>query len=994
MRGGLIVNNNERNEEFDVIDQNLRQGQLSNFEDKSFECSSGLSLSVNESMADSYLDSFRSNVINDSLDSEKPLEISITADSDNKAGPTDNKRQEELVDYDIVESSTLSAKPSDQSKNSELPDENGAQVGPEKQDERNMAEVAVIHTEMYEKQVSLDMIDVTAESQVLLAGGVFDNIVSANEGAGSDIVDIELLSVSPGEGNDTSKLLILNLDDKEHVLETTEMSGDTDKCLDDNEEQAFAEEDQDVKDVNTAETDVVNSQSEIGGVSETSKNSKDDDDGFDNIESDEIFVDARSELSEDNDHSSFEKEENFEEASEGDAEHFEEVHLPTELVDPTLVGQQIHIADTVIVSRIDDDKLDSREGTMLVSESDDGEKTIEDDEKTFNESSQVYITDECKDVQDEVSHESVSISEEIHDGNESDSDETENDLVTQKKGSPIGSPCDKEEMIAFGAQEEGNIGGVDMFDEASDSVRDIGISDVCPDSDDKIVSVEEVNESSVIKEVDNSLPTTDLIVISDEKMTSDRELVVATNKEQVSENEGKHDMEGLMNVGSDRDELDLHKEEVMKIPNDEKIDMNDAADDSNDFEICEENMPSCIVKDDTEEEIERSLDKESMVENVVVAEICEDEAKDDEKVGDKNEKTCEVDVNAYVQIEEVPISTFDKEEGHLSTTDQEAQIADSGGLNCAECGVSEKESENGKIETDTLTDEAKNSDVYGKQKEAVDIPVVDYPMNEDQADESSSTFEEEKKHSTGEVTTDVSYTHVGGGEDQLITAFETRKRLGSFSPGSQRKEPSSLSGTLQEPSSSPGIQRKESSSSPGAQQKEPSSQPVPKERKKKKKKNKKSTVKMLVRDLIQKASDSDGSGVEAIAETEYMAGKPDDVHSDEGQHFVEVGDTDHPHEVALEGGEKQGLDDAGNTVSELKGLGDKSETEDKLSKDQSFDSQDELLSVKEPVGLEDAKCGGTSETSDVETAEAVARGKGKDKSKSKKESKKDGCKSQ
>ena len=110
-----------------------------------------------------------------------------------------------------------------------------------------------------------------------------------------------------------------------------------------------------------------------------------------------------------------------------------------------------------------------------------------------------------------------------------------------------------------------------------------------------------------------------------------------------------------MNVEIDRDELYLHKEAAMKIPNDEKIDMNDAADDSNDFEICEENMPSCTVKDDTEEENERSLDKESMVGNLVVAEICEDEAKDDENVGNKNEKTCEVDVNAYAQIRAVHI---------------------------------------------------------------------------------------------------------------------------------------------------------------------------------------------------------------------------------------------------------------------------------------------------------------------------------------------------
>ena len=983
LRGGLVVNNNERNEEFDVIDQNLRQGQLSNFEDKSFECSTGLSLSVNESIADSYVDSFRSNVINDSLDSEKPLEISITADSDNEASPTDNKRQEELVDYDIVETSTASAKPYDQSKNFELPIENGAEVGPEKQDERNIGEVAGIDVEMYEKQVYLDMIDVTAESQALLAGGVIDNIVSANEGTGSDIVDIELLSVSPGEDNDSSRMLILNLDGKENVSETAEMSEDIDKCLVDNEGQVFAEEGQGVKDVSTNETDVVNSQSETGHASETSKNSKDDDDdGFDNIESDEIFVDARSELSEDDDHSSFEKEENFEEASEADAEHFEEVHLPAELIGAPLVGQQIHITDTVIVPGIDDGKLDSRGGTMLVPESDNGEKRIDDnDEKTFSETSQVCITDECKDVQDEVNHESVSVSKEVPDGDEDNSGEIENDLVTLKERSPADSTCVHEEVVAFDDREEGNTRGVEMCDEVSDSVKDIDVSNFCPENDGKIVSVEE-GDCSVIKDNDNSLPTSELIENSGEKMTGDMELVLATNKVQVSEKEGEHDMEGQVNAGGDKYEIAMHQEVAITTPDDEK-DTNDTVDDSNDFEICEENVPSCIVKGDAEVQNEIPPDKENMLQNLVGAESCEDGASDDEKVGGKDEKPCEVDVNAYVQIEEVPINTSDKEGDHSSKVDHDVHITDNGSLNRAEYDVSEKERENGKIGTDTLTGVADSSDFYDKQMEAIDIPVVDYPMNEDQADESSSNVEEEK-HSTSEVATDISHTHAGGGEDQLITAFETRKRLGSFSPGSQRKEPLSL----------PGTQQKEPPSPPGNQQKEPSSQPVPKERKKKKKKNKKGTVKMLVRDLIQRASDSDGSGVEATAETSCMAGKPDDINADEGQQFVEGKDTDHVHGDASEGGEKQGLDGTGNKVSELKGLEDKSETEGKLSKDQSFDSQDELMSVKEPVVLEDAKCGGTSETSDAETAEAVAKGKGKDKSKSRKESKKDGCKSQ
>jgi len=81
---GLYVNNNEKNDDFEVIDDGSQQGGMRNFEDKSFERSGRSSL----------LSSVRTDLVSDSIESEVPLEISMDAEKTT----TNNKD-----DYDIVQ---------------------------------------------------------------------------------------------------------------------------------------------------------------------------------------------------------------------------------------------------------------------------------------------------------------------------------------------------------------------------------------------------------------------------------------------------------------------------------------------------------------------------------------------------------------------------------------------------------------------------------------------------------------------------------------------------------------------------------------------------------------------------------------------------------------------------------------------------------------------------------------------------------------------------
>ena len=83
---GLYVNNNEKCDDFEVIDDGSQAGGIRNFEDKSFEKSGRSSL----------LSSMRTDLMSDSVESERPLEISVDA----SAGAITKPNKD---DYDIVQ---------------------------------------------------------------------------------------------------------------------------------------------------------------------------------------------------------------------------------------------------------------------------------------------------------------------------------------------------------------------------------------------------------------------------------------------------------------------------------------------------------------------------------------------------------------------------------------------------------------------------------------------------------------------------------------------------------------------------------------------------------------------------------------------------------------------------------------------------------------------------------------------------------------------------
>ena len=78
---GLYVNNNEKCDEFEVIDDGSQQGGMSRFEDKSFEMSGRSSL----------LSSIRADGVSESMESEIPFDISV-----------DYVKAEQKDEYDIV----------------------------------------------------------------------------------------------------------------------------------------------------------------------------------------------------------------------------------------------------------------------------------------------------------------------------------------------------------------------------------------------------------------------------------------------------------------------------------------------------------------------------------------------------------------------------------------------------------------------------------------------------------------------------------------------------------------------------------------------------------------------------------------------------------------------------------------------------------------------------------------------------------------------------
>ena len=973
LRGGLIVNNNERNEEFDVIDQNLRQGQLSNFEDKSFECSTGFSTSVNESVADSDVDSSRFNMISDSMESEKPLEISITAGPDKadenrnveEGSQTDSKRQQDLVDYDIVEASAMPAKICDHQENSELAGEAAPRLESGNSGEVIVAEEASGGIDVDERQASLDMIDITAESQALFARDTFSDLISANEAAGSDIVEIELPGVAAG-GTDNTYEPSLRHEFPEDAKEEADVREDVDECFPNENERKSLEEVGDVLNVNAEEPEGMRQLGEDERVLDNDdeineKSSKYDDDGFDNIESDEIFVDARSELSEEDNHSSFDHNEEYEEASEVDVEHFEEVNLPTDPSSDQVTDQLVHVIDKDVLSEIDEARLDDVKG--FVSENDDGDKMIEvsaDETKTLEDPSQIDHSSEDLGVKVRAESDLV---RKGHPDDSSSPGEVDVEFVPVESGSSFNLPSSKEEVAELDGQVDSSIEDAGQINEVSESTKYSVVSNSNTDSDAIAVSIEDRNPD-VLADIENPLPTVDVSIgESNEKRTCDIEQIEASEKLQMVESEGENESEGRMNDA-------VGVETISITSNDEEVHVIGEINESSDAEVCQTNVVSCSTDADVENQ--DFLAKESSIDSDQDAVVCENETLDAEKTEKKDDESCDTDVSASNKVEEVPLKTLDEEAHSSVATAGDVQTAHEDSRDNSLIGDAVSEKERGEdFATGSVTDVKTKEDVV-QQWKAVHIPDADYPMNDDEngdengddtndngeskAVESLSNVEEDQNHPRSEDESIMSHPHSGSGEDQLITAFETRTRLGSSSPATKEKN---------------------------------LSLPVPKERKKKKK-DKKGTVKMLVRDLIPKSSDSDSSGVDATADAGRIPNKPADAGEDEKEQIVEGGYTDHLKGAGLEEGKSQELDGA-TKMSEPKGLNSESEAEGKLSKDNSFDSQDDTILIKDPVNLENSNIGSSSEASH---ADATAKGKGKEKNKSKKESKKDGCKSQ
>eukprot|EP00112_Aurelia_sp_Birch-Aquarium-sp1_P006398 Seg1707.9 transcript_id=Seg1707.9/GoldUCD/mRNA.D3Y31 product="Leucine-rich repeat flightless-interacting protein 2" protein_id=Seg1707.9/GoldUCD/D3Y31 len=413
---GMIVNNNERNEDFDVIDQNLRHDEISNFEDKSYERSSCLTESVNDSITDSMLESYRSNIADDSMESEKPLEISISAAAEStpvqkitgERHPFLGKEVQgvkDLVDYDIVESATGSPA-LNRSKAGNNPDDMPfVSVGNK---EKSNEEVNLVSLEPTESQPSSEELDVSPASEVFFVADDFvaKRIIAEEEATGSDIVEIELpvgsatdshFNDKPDEVATPSESIGLNpLDeilavervgsdivdieipgassvraDSEPTSEDTSISPEiirveqTEKvpasvplnetatesasvpCSETNKQNSapLSLNESGTSSTNDLKSDIVHIDLPVDTAKDTDnheitppqlktdslkeKSKSPDEEGFDNIEPEEIFEDAKSEFSEE--FSSLgSKEGDRQDPCVEDLEHFEEVDVPSE----------------------------------------------------------------------------------------------------------------------------------------------------------------------------------------------------------------------------------------------------------------------------------------------------------------------------------------------------------------------------------------------------------------------------------------------------------------------------------------------------------------------------------------------------------------------------------------------------------------------------------------------------------------------------------------
>lgn len=873
LRSGLIVNNNERNEDYEVIDQNLRQGEVSNFEDNSFERSSGLTVSVGDSIANSYLESFRSNLMTESVESEKPLEISITAavDDTEPEAPcpltientqTEVKQQssdKDLVEYDIVETSTVATKQSDSTDNEEVRPGNILQ-----DEEKPVHRIGDDGTEAKdsvdsdnEKQIPLDIVDVTAESQKLFESGqaVQDLIISADEAAGSDIVDIELANVSASLEESELKMEVLAVKVEEAFAEAKGNQGESssgDARQIHAEELPLEKQEGNLNGSTTKECEV-DAQSNISNEVETTEIAKEDDDGFDNIDTDEVFVDARSELSDKEDLSPSSMEENFKDALEADVEHYEEVHLP------------------------DDDKYNS----LLAAEQ-------SPTESSFSETV-------CDDATTPTQHAAANIVN-------SSTAEANLDLVSAIDGEPNVLTSSVE------THEFGNHAEVHVTEREADA---------------------EINDEEFDRTESNS-----------------RECIVPPDNSQVDcDTISELHAESLEHVDSPVKSVETHADST-----------DISVTDTDEICVAGDSGESTDSPDrDSQAKCESKDEKSSRQEDTSRSADCVKDQSEEEN-GDGSAENC----NVLVCIDRAVSDGKSDEEVCIKTTDD---IEHDQGLEKAEIKAVSDELEKDSNESGLSQQE---SSVDEESKEPLPIPEKDYPINEETAGESSGSDKKENAATASQIeeTVIVNASHAGG--DQLLAAFETRKRLGSLSPGSSRREIPA--------------------------------QPVPKERKKKKKKNKKKgTVKMLVKELVANSFDSDGSGSDLTKEVkDETQPKSESLENKDDQIHVKEGETEElrPHESEESEDKEGGFIEGDKDI--IEGEGGES-LDDSASIEQSDNSQNDMLSVEEcsKDAKEEQSCDsnpGVSCASEASDAEMGAKAKGKHKPK--KDSKKDGCKNQ
>ncbi|XP_065053314.1 FK506-binding protein 5-like [Rhopilema esculentum] len=951
LRSGMIVNNNERNEDYDVIEQNARQGELPNFEDRSFELSSGLTDSVTESAAGSMQESYRSHTISESYESEKPLEISTPVEIaalvnldeaqsltipkvEGTAKTVTEESEKDLTDYDIVESATAASKGTIKStgppnESETLPVENKPVDSVQEQEDKNQDQLVANNVkegllasdnEAELKEGLSDIVDVSKDSQAVLIAqqSVIDRIMTGDDAAGSDIVEIELsdtavpvsdeqdgnecfeelddASVQPvsrateEQAADTSTFdtyhsaTANNQLESDLILETTRkmsevaVEANNTELLTSGQDAVILVDDMksDIVDISlTKDADHTVDEHAMQISTIEKKLSEEDEDEFDYIESDDIFVDAKSDLSDDSVVSDTKIEET------GD---ISEARSPEDQV--TIVSEcdsSLDKSETVA------DENDGDDGDEFQDSSDQQYSCIEDRDRGPSRVEQ----DECGEKEEKVTvgdPENQECQSQIFEDISSQSESEANNISTVESKESVSDTNQTKEAASSENEVTAITDQLKIHEEASlITCDDVNLGENPIDS-------ARQNTAKIEEKQKQSTDT----MLSAVEVTSDSLEVVERNLDEKNE------------VGKDIDSKSLEEEAVKDNCAEYKItDTDSSADKPAEHKDNFETPPTC----DQQEVQDRSSDSEPT--GTQSAEDQKEEItgkssdlKDDhphESVPDEDKENNEP--SSIVKDDCIEIaSPLPSEE---SQNNQGSGMVETSGKDVTNSDSVPK------LEEDDQANERPEADIKSPDievEEVVEIPDKDYPSEELQQTQSSS---EGKVGDTVNEGGDAEET----GQDQLITAFETRKRLGSLSPGSIRKQVSP--------------------------------EPVPKQRKKKKKKKEKGSVmKMFVQELASTSFDS-GSGSEAADQPEKI---------EENQRKKEEKDP----------GEET------TPIEDLQPQGD-----------EQVDTEGNMLSA----GANDSAQGNPSEDAG-ETSEEGIKGKSKDKSKSKKDSKKDGCKSQ